>query len=496
MTNLVDVRAIDRRQTIGGGGGGQHNMCQINNGGCSHLCLRNSAKGYSCLCPTGMTLLVDNKTCLLNIAKQIFVATAQHLRRISLEGNDEMIDVFLPFTGPADIVSMDYHFKRGQIFYVDAHQKSINSLSVVGCNLSEIATAQHYAYHTIVANNLGRPSAVAIDWIADNIYWCDQERHRIEVARLDGSSRKVLLDLELEQPRALVLLANVGYLFWINSASGRERIERAYLDGSGRTVLVDSDLERPVALAVDNGIESFDNMSRLYWSDEGLKRIESILLDGTYRQVVIAKGITSPMSIAVLDDYVYWVDVESKVIERANRWTGENIELVLDNVEHLRDLKIVTASRQVSVDAFGVSAEGGPNPCGVHNGGCSNLCLFRPHGYICACPSMTETVPCSTVPGEVVMSSEKKMLEESPPSGITNQHNNMDNIMPTSTLEPPGIDYVPKPNADEESRRTNHSLLKKVDVLCQETFNHTKCQQSQFFLFTFDNGKLGYSNVN
>lgn len=39
------------------------------------------------------------------------------------------------------------------------------------------------------------------------------------------------------------------------------------------------------------------------------------------------------------------------------------------------------------------------NPCGMQNGGCSHLCLFRPKGYICACGDQPETdgqVPCST----------------------------------------------------------------------------------------------------
>jgi len=60
LNNLVDIRAINiltKDSHI------SHNMCQINNGGCSHLCLRNSAKGYSCLCPTGMILYNDEKTC-------------------------------------------------------------------------------------------------------------------------------------------------------------------------------------------------------------------------------------------------------------------------------------------------------------------------------------------------------------------------------------------------------------------------------------------------
>ena len=36
--------------------------CDVNNGGCSHLCLLNS-KGYVCTCPTGIALKEDNKTC-------------------------------------------------------------------------------------------------------------------------------------------------------------------------------------------------------------------------------------------------------------------------------------------------------------------------------------------------------------------------------------------------------------------------------------------------
>ena len=37
--------------------------CADNNGGCSHLCLRQSL-GFSCACPTGILLQKDNKTCL------------------------------------------------------------------------------------------------------------------------------------------------------------------------------------------------------------------------------------------------------------------------------------------------------------------------------------------------------------------------------------------------------------------------------------------------
>ena len=40
------------------------NMCDRNNGGCSHLCLMSPLKPfYACACPTGIKLKPDNKTC-------------------------------------------------------------------------------------------------------------------------------------------------------------------------------------------------------------------------------------------------------------------------------------------------------------------------------------------------------------------------------------------------------------------------------------------------
>ena len=38
------------------------NVCRMNNGGCSHLCLPNR-RGVSCACPSGLQLTSDNRTC-------------------------------------------------------------------------------------------------------------------------------------------------------------------------------------------------------------------------------------------------------------------------------------------------------------------------------------------------------------------------------------------------------------------------------------------------
>ena len=49
------------------------------------------------------------------------------------------------------------------------------------------------------------PDGVAVDWIARNLYWTDQGTKRIEVSRLNGTSRLVLVADDLEEPRAITL---------------------------------------------------------------------------------------------------------------------------------------------------------------------------------------------------------------------------------------------------------------------------------------------------
>ena len=52
---------------------------------------------------------------------------------------------------------------------------------------------------------IDRPDGIAIDWIARNLYWTDTGTDRIEVSRLNGTSRKVLIAEGLHEPRAIIL---------------------------------------------------------------------------------------------------------------------------------------------------------------------------------------------------------------------------------------------------------------------------------------------------
>lgn len=57
----------------------------------------------------------------------------------------------------------------------------------------------------MVDDGIKSPQGIAIDWVARSLYWTDLENGNIEVIKLDGSSRKILINEGLDEPRALAV---------------------------------------------------------------------------------------------------------------------------------------------------------------------------------------------------------------------------------------------------------------------------------------------------
>ena len=62
----------------------------------------------------------------------------------------------------------------------------------------------------LVSSEVKHPDGVAVDWVGRNLYWTDTGTDRIEVSRLNGSSRKVLISEDLDEPRAIALYPTRG----------------------------------------------------------------------------------------------------------------------------------------------------------------------------------------------------------------------------------------------------------------------------------------------
>lgn len=64
---------------------------------------------------------------------------------------------------------------------------------------------------TVISQGLKTTDGLAVDWVARNMYWTDTGRNTIEVARLDGTSRKVLVNNSLDEPRAIAVFPSKGW---------------------------------------------------------------------------------------------------------------------------------------------------------------------------------------------------------------------------------------------------------------------------------------------
>ncbi|XP_075213889.1 low-density lipoprotein receptor-related protein 6 [Lycorma delicatula] len=331
--------------------------CARNNGGCSHLCLLTSqSPGYSCACPTGIKLL-DYYTCAEGAQELLLLVQRTDISVISLDSPDHTNQI-LPLHGIKHAIAIDYDSIDGYLYWTDEDARVIRRAKIDGSNQEDLITTE-----------VEHPDGVAVDWIARNLYWTDTGTDRIEVARLNGKARKVLINKDLVEPRAIAVSPEKGWLFWSDWFEKRPKIERAALDGSDRVVLVKEGLVWPNGIALDLAA------NKLYWCDAMTDKIEVINMDGTDRREVVNENLPHAFGLTLLGDSLYWTDWQRRSIDKVDKNTGNDRELILDQLPNVMGIK-----------AVGKNMGKGWNPCKDNNGGCSHLCLNKPHNkYICAC---------------------------------------------------------------------------------------------------------------
>ncbi|KAK0093543.1 hypothetical protein PV326_013307, partial [Microctonus aethiopoides] len=371
LEGVMDIKIVTAKDTDG-----LEDVCADNNGGCSHLCLRNP-RSYTCACPTGIILNDDKKTCNSTPNNFLLLAGQNTIARMSLD-TPEMWDVNLPINDihHADS-SMDFHWNKRIIVYADNSRRG----DVYARFIKTVNMHNYSDVKTIISDESDSFYQVAVDWLGDNIYWTDQKKNIIEVAKLDGNSRKCIV----KDPDHLsywfwniAVFPKLGYIFWTQWGS-HVNIQRALLDGSNRKVIISTDLSYPNGLSID-----YENR-KIYWADMMNNRIEMSDLNGRYR-VQLLPSADSPYGLTQYSDFIYWVGRIPNVprLRRADKATGSSRINIRTSLDIITNVKTVSASLQR-----------GWTPCAVDNGGCTNLCLFTRKNYTCACPDI-EDPNCST----------------------------------------------------------------------------------------------------
>ena len=104
--------------------------------------------------------------------------------------------------GVDDVAVVDFDWQSKSLFYSEVNNKEILRFY---WKTSQSPTK-------VISTGLESPDGLAVDWVTKKLYWTDAETNRIELANLDGSHRKVLVWQDLDQPRALALLPQRGYV--------------------------------------------------------------------------------------------------------------------------------------------------------------------------------------------------------------------------------------------------------------------------------------------
>ncbi|KAG7267428.1 hypothetical protein CRUP_021333 [Coryphaenoides rupestris] len=210
--------------------------------------------------------------------------------------------------GLEDAAAVDYVYAQGLIYWSDVSEEAIKRTAF---NQSGAGGDQ-----TVVVSGLLSPDGLACDWLGGKLYWTDSETNRIEVAELDGALRKVLFWQELDQPRAIALDPERGYMYWTDWGEV-PKIERAGMDGTHRAMIIEKDIYWPNGLTLDYGEQ------KLYWADAKYNFIHRSNLDGTGREPVVQGDLPHPFALTLYEDTLFWTDWNTHSIHACRKQTGE-----------------------------------------------------------------------------------------------------------------------------------------------------------------------------
>uniref|UniRef100_A0A8C3W4W3 Low-density lipoprotein receptor-related protein n=1 Tax=Catagonus wagneri TaxID=51154 RepID=A0A8C3W4W3_9CETA len=338
------------------------NDCMHNNGQCGQLCLA-VPSGHRCSCASHYTLDPSSRNCSPPTTFLLFSQKCAISRMIPDDQHSP--DVILPLHGLRNVRAVDYDPLDKSIYWVDGRQnikraKDDGSQPFVLTSPSQSQSPDR------------QPHDLSIDVYGRTLFWTCEATNTINVHRLNGDAMGVVLRGDRDKPRAIVVNAERGYLYFTNMQDRAAKIERAALDGTEREILFTTGLIRPVALVVDNAL------GKLFWVDADLKRIESCDLSGANRLTLEDANIVQPVGLTVLGRHLYWIDRQQQMIERVDKTTGDSRTRVQGRVAHLTGIHAV---EDISVEEFSA------HPCARDNGGCSHICIAKGDGTPrCSCP--------------------------------------------------------------------------------------------------------------
>lgn len=252
-------------------------------------------------------------------------------------------------TGQSRIQSLDYDPINQIVYWTDTYEQNIKRAYIP--NLKDLKHGSEYP-QSLDIKYISKPTDIAVDWVAGNLYWCDNDvsvsttktRGQILVSLLDGRYKRSLVSSNLERPTSIALSPENGLILWTD-AGVMPKIEKAWMDGTKRKVLVNEKLGFPSGIVIDTY-----QKNRVYWADSKQNVIESITIDGLDRTVVIQGEIYHPFSLEIFEDQLYWVTRDTGEIYRQDK-NGRGVKVRMRR-SYATDVKIYQQLRYNTSSKF------------------------------------------------------------------------------------------------------------------------------------------------
>ncbi|XP_045762234.1 putative vitellogenin receptor isoform X2 [Maniola jurtina] len=346
----------------------ESDACAQETPACSHMCV-NKGDHFICLCDNGYTYDMIRYLCFAPDPEALlFFNTRNDIRYVSVKSKHQVIAV--TEVKQAHSVSYDGRY----LYWVETAQ---GHQAIMRARLDDVKDSKQ----VIAALGLEDPGDIAIDYLADNIYFGDAKRGVISACRSDGSVCTTLRT-DAKHPRFVTLDPRQGKMYWVDWLD-KEVIMQANMDGSGASVLVDNLSSMATGLALDapNG--------RLYFVDQTIKVVR---LDDKRVYSFFEEPFHHPYSLAVFENTVFWSDFTSNTIQTADKIHGPHIKrnILLGLDVPVFDMHIyhpLLMKKTVS------------NPCSKHD---CTLCLLASNvSHVCACPDDMQMIGgrCQHIPG-------------------------------------------------------------------------------------------------